>query len=45
MSTFLVRYIVLLLYKIGMDRIAYPKLLDWKKNLKGFYLNNSFVSK
>jgi predicted AAA+ superfamily ATPase len=30
MSTFLVRYIVFLLYKIGMDRIAYQKLLDWK---------------
>lgn len=30
MSTFLVRYIVFLLYKIGMDRIAYHKLLDWK---------------
>ena len=30
MSTILVRYIVFLLYKIGMDRIAYQKLLDWK---------------
>jgi predicted AAA+ superfamily ATPase len=30
MSTFLVCYIVFLLYKIDMHRIAYQKLLDWK---------------
>jgi predicted AAA+ superfamily ATPase len=30
MSAFFVRYIVFLLYKIDMNRIAYQKLLDWK---------------